>query len=253
MTTPPPIILYVHGGPESPWSDDWSYRWNPEAILAEGYSMVLTNFHGSDSFGDAFTKSIRQNWYVDPFNDVLDGLKWMIERGYGDPNRVGAMGASYGGTFMNWLNGHNEPLITSWTGSNGTVYPNVTVKVIITHDGIFDLRSFAYDTDETFFPAREFDGYPENETIRQYYERDNPANWSGNWKTPTLVIQGGCDFRIFTNHGLSVFQTLKMLGVDSQIIYFPTQSHWVYNTQESVIWHNTVLAWLASYLKSDEE
>lgn len=226
-----PLILYVHGGPESPWDDSWSYRWNPQILVEQGYCVLATNFHGSGSFGEEFQKSIRQHWFDIPVDDTMSAWKYVHETySYVDKEKTCAMGASYGGTHVNWLMGHTD---------------NITCFIV--HDGIFDLTSFGLDTDELFFVIREMGG-PVWEQF-EMYERWNPARSAKNFSKPALVIHGGKDFRIHEYHGIALFQSLQLRGVPSRFIYFPTQSHWVWQPQESVVWHTEVVAWLDKYLK----
>lgn len=228
-----PLILYIHGGPESPWDDAWSYRWNPQILVEQGYCVLATNFHGSGSFGEAFQKSIRQHWFDLPVDDTMSAWKYVHETySFIDKEKTCAMGASYGGTHVNWLMGHTD---------------NITCFIV--HDGIFDLTSFGLDTDELFFVIREMGG-PIWEQF-DMYEQWNPARSAKNFSKPTLVIHGGQDFRIHEYHGIALFQSLQLRGVPSRLIYFPTQSHWVWQPQESVVWHTEVVAWLDKYLKEN--
>eukprot|EP00768_Dysnectes_brevis_P002690 gnl/Dysnectes_brevis/1982_a2281_2822.p1 GENE.gnl/Dysnectes_brevis/1982_a2281_2822~~gnl/Dysnectes_brevis/1982_a2281_2822.p1 ORF type:complete len:711 (+),score=277.00 gnl/Dysnectes_brevis/1982_a2281_2822:78-2210(+) len=243
VTKDVPVICYVHGGPESPWDDGWSYRWNYEVMAAQGYALVATNFHGSSSFGLEFSKSIRENWFNadnGPYYDVhaalvhvLDTYSWL------DASNVGAMGASYGGTFINWLNGHP--------------FPDVDVKTLICHDGIFDLLQFGLDTDELYFPTLEMGCSPLDswDQVQATWERWNPARSAGSFSTPMMVIHGGQDYRILKSHGVAAYQTCKWMGLDTEYVFFETQSHWVWQPQESIFWHDNVFEWLAKYLKDE--
>ncbi|GIQ87735.1 hypothetical protein KIPB_009835, partial [Kipferlia bialata] len=140
-----PLILYVHGGPESPWEDAWSYRWNPQTLVSTvgvNAALIATNFHGSDSFGEEFTKSIRNHWFDIPYDDVLIAMQDTLDTyDYIDEERIGSIGASYGGTFQYWV-----------AGQSASDERLKNLKCIVSHDGIFDLVSFAIDTDEMFFP-----------------------------------------------------------------------------------------------------
>ena len=236
-SNPPPLILYIHGGPESPWYDGWSFRWNPQVWVSEGYSLVLTNFHGSDSFGKAFTEEILGDWFGEMYEDIKDGMNWMLEKKYGDPNRIATAGASFGCNTIYWILGHND----------------VNSIVNVCHDGVFDTRMSATDTEELFFPIREFGGKVYDPETRAKYDEKNPSLYVSEWNTPTLVIHGGQDFRIPETHGLAAFQALRRRGVEAKFLYFPTQSHWVYSPRESVVWHNTVMEWLADHLKNVTE
>lgn len=231
-----PLILYVHGGPESPWANSWSYRWNPQIIAARGYGVLATNFHGSSSFGEAFQKSVRGNWYSYPLEDVMDAWSNIYthkDKAYLSKEKVCAMGASFGATFMNYMNSHVN---------------NVTCYV--THDGVFDTMCNALETDELFFPVRELGGFLLDEKVdnQPLYEKWNPARFVENMSAPMLVIHGQKDYRIQVYHGISLFQALRLRGIETKLVYFPTQSHWVWQPQESLFWHAQVFDWLDNYL-----
>ncbi|KAE8301352.1 Alanyl dipeptidyl peptidase [Giardia duodenalis] len=231
-----PLILYVHGGPESPWANSWSYRWNPQLIAARGYGVLATNFHGSSSFGEVFQKSVRGNWYSYPLEDIMDAwsnIYTHADKAYLSREKVCAMGASFGATFMNYMNSHVN---------------NVTCYV--THDGVFDTMCNALETDELFFPVRELGGFLLDEQVdnQQLYEKWNPARFVENMSAPMLVIHGQKDYRIQVYHGISLFQALRLRGIKTKLVYFPTQSHWVWQPQESLFWHTQVFDWLDTYL-----
>lgn len=228
-----PLILYIHGGPESPWSTAWSFRWNPQIIAGQGYAVVATNYHGSSSFGLKFSQAIRGEWFSHPVDDVFAAWHHVLQQyPYIDPARVGAMGASFGATFINWLNGHTR---------------NITC--FITHDGVFDVYRNALETDELFFPLNEFGGSILVEEDFEKYTRWNPMLHAKNFRTPMLVIHGAHDYRISEYHGLALFNALQVRGVPSELLLFPTQNHWVYKPQESVFWMSKQLEWLERWLK----
>jgi dipeptidyl aminopeptidase/acylaminoacyl peptidase len=232
VTSVPPIA-YLHGGPESPWTDAWSYRWNPALMASQGYALWACNFHGSGSFGLEFKKSIREDWGGKPISDqintfdaVLDMYPWL------DRDRQTAMGASYGGYSISMHQGTTDRF-----------------KALVYHDGIYDLANFASSTDELFFPIREQGGLPwESPELKELYDRSSPMTYVSNWKTPELVITGLHDFRISTEaHAIATFNMLQYKGIDSKLIMFPRASHWVLNPADSIHWHDEVLAWLAKY------
>lgn len=231
-----PLILYVHGGPESPWANSWSYRWNPQIIAARGYGVLATNFHGSSGFGEVFQKSVRGNWYSYPFEDVMDAWSNIYthkDKAYLSKEKVCAMGASFGATFMNYMNSHVN---------------NITCYV--THDGVFDTMCNALETDELFFPVRELGGFLLDEQMdnQPLYDKWNPARFVENMSAPMLVIHGQKDYRIQVYHGIALFQALRLRGIETKLVYFPTQSHWVWQPQESLFWHAQVFDWLDNYL-----
>eukprot|EP00727_Mastigamoeba_balamuthi_P003941 m51a1_g13544 putative peptidase s9 (265) ;mRNA; f:44-838 len=190
-----PMVLYIHGGPESTWTDSWNYRWNAQAVAAQGYVVVAPNYHGSKSFGANFTRSILLDWGGKPFEDhMLAVERFASENSWVDRNRVGAMGASFGGFMVNWINGHT----------------NGTFKCLISHDGAFDMVDKYYSTDELFFSEMEFGGPAYEENALKLYRKWSPAEYASRFNTPELIFQGGKDFRIPDNNGIGAFTLLQV-------------------------------------------
>ncbi len=232
---PMPVVLYVHGGPQGSFNDGWSSRWNPRVVASQGYAVVSVDFHGSTGYGQAFTDSINRDWGGKPLEDLQLGLAAALELDSQiDGSRACAMGASYGGYMMNWIAGN---------------WPD-RFDCLVQHDGLFDMRSFYYTTEELWFPRWDFGGsYAENSEL---YERWNPVNYVENWKTPMLVIAGEKDFRVPYTQGLASFTALQERGIPSQLLVFPDENHWVLGAKNSLQWHDTVFAWLDRWLKPDE-
>ena len=230
-----PAILYVHGGPQGSFNDGWSSRWNPRVVASQGYAVISVDFHGSTGYGQAFTDSINGDWGGKPLEDLKLGLAAALARDEQiDGSRACAMGASYGGYMMNWIAGN---------------WPD-RFDCLVQHDGLFDMRSFYYTTEELWFPKWDFGGsYAENP---ESYERWNPVNYVENWKTPMLVVAGEKDFRVPYTQGLASFTALQEQGVPAQLLVFPEENHWVLGAKNSLQWHNTVFAWLDRWLKPDE-
>lgn len=233
---PLPAILYVHGGPQGSFNDGWSSRWNPRIVASQGYAVISVDFHGSTGYGQDFTDSINRDWGGKPLEDLQLGLAAALER---DPqidgSRACAMGASYGGYMVNWIAG-------KWPDR---------FKCFVQHDGLFDMRSFYYSTEELWFPRWDFGGsYAE---ASEEYEKWNPVNHVDNWQTPMLVITGQKDFRVPYSQGLQSFTALQERGIPSQLLVFPEENHWVLGAKNSLQWHNTVFAWLDRWLKSDDD
>ncbi len=229
-----PAILYVHGGPQGSFNDGWSTRWNPAVLASQGYAVVSVDFHGSTGYGQAFTDSINRDWGGKPLEDLQKGLAAAIAL---DPQidgqRACAMGASYGGYMMNWIAG-------KWPDR---------FACLVQHDGLFDMRSFYYATEELWFPRWDFGGsYTENAAE---YEKWNPVNHVANWRTPMLVIAGEKDFRVPYTQGLQSFTALQEQGVPAELLVFPDENHWVLKPANSLQWHNTVFSWLDRWLKTD--
>ncbi len=228
-----PAILYVHGGPQGSFNDSWSNRWNPRAVASQGYAVISVDFHGSTGYGQAFTDAIRNDWGGKPLEDLQKGLAAALEKdGQIDGSRACAMGASYGGYMMNWIAG-------KWPDR---------FKCLVQHDGVFDARAMAFETEELWFDIWEHGGKTYFEDP-EAYERWNPVNHVANWKTPMLVITGEKDFRIPYTQGLAAFTALQMKGVDSKLLVFPDENHWVLKPKNSLQWHATVFDWLAKHLK----
>ena len=231
-----PAILYVHGGPQGSFNDGWSSRWNPRVVASQGYAVVSVDFHGSTGYGQAFTDSINRDWGGKPLQDLQLGLAAALAQDSQiDGERTCAMGASYGGYMMNWIAGR---------------WPD-RFKCLVQHDGLFDMRSFYYTTEELWFPAWDFGGsYTE---ARDEYERWNPVNYVENWQTPMLVITGEKDFRVPYTQGIASFTALQERDIPSELLVFPDENHWVLKPANSLQWHNTVFAWLDRWLKDDAE
>ena len=222
-----PVAYLIHGGPQGAYGDDFHYRWNPQTYAGMGFAVVAVNFHGSTGYGQAFTDSISGDWGGKPLEDLQKG--WAAALGkysFLDGSRACALGASYGGYMINWIAGHwQQP----W-------------KCLVNHDGVFDTRMMGYSTEELWFSEWENGGTPYAKP--ENYEKFNPANHVAKWKVPMLVIQGGMDFRIPLEQSLGAFTALQRQGIESQLLHFPDENHWVLKPQNSVQWHETVGAWL---------
>ncbi|WP_336985281.1 S9 family peptidase [Altererythrobacter aquiaggeris] len=222
-----PAILYVHGGPQGSFNDGWSSRWNPRVVASQGYAVISIDFHGSTGYGQDFTDSINQDWGGKPLEDLQKGLAAALELDSTiDGDRACAMGASYGGYMMNWIAGN-------WSDR---------FDCLVQHDGLFDMRSFYYTTEELWFPKWDFGGsYSENPEL---YEKWNPVNHVANWQTPMLVITGEKDYRVPYTQGIASFTALQEKQIPSQLLVFPDENHWVLKPKNSLQWHNTVFDWL---------
>ena len=222
-----PVAFLVHGGPQGSFNDSWSYRWNPKAFAAHGYAAVIVDFHGSTGYGQAFTDSINKDWGGKPLEDLKLGLAAAAARdGQVDAGNACALGASYGGYMMNWIAGQ-------WPDG---------FKCLVQHDGVFDARAMAYETEELWFDEWEHGGpYYEHP---QEFEKWNPVNHVGAWKTPMLVVTGEKDFRIPYTQGLAAFTALQRRDIPSKLLVFPDENHWVLKPRNSLQWYGEALAWL---------
>jgi dipeptidyl aminopeptidase/acylaminoacyl peptidase len=221
-----PVKFLIHGGPQGAWGDDWSYRWNPELFAANGYVVIMINFHGSTGYGQKFVDEINGNWGGAPFEDLMKGLDY-AEKNYSfiDKDRECALGASYGGYMINWILGHTNRF-----------------KCLVSHDGMFNTISAWGTTEELWFNEWEFKGTPY--TNREMYDKWSPNNSAKNFKTPTLVVHGQLDYRLDVSEGFQLFTTLQREGVPSKMLYFPDEGHWVLKPQNSQLWYKTVNAWV---------
>jgi len=233
---PIPAILYIHGGPQGSFNDVWSSRWNARAVASQGYAVISVDFHGSAGYGQEFMDAINQDWGGKPLVDLQKGLAAALELDSQiDGTRTCAMGASYGGYMVNWIAGN---------------WPD-RFDCLVQHDGLFDMRSFYYSTEELWFPRWDFGGsYSEQAEV---YERWNPVNHIDKWETPMLVITGEKDFRVPYTQGLQSFTVLQERGIPSQLLVFPDENHWVLGSKNSLQWHDTVFAWLDRWLKAPKE
>jgi dipeptidyl aminopeptidase/acylaminoacyl peptidase len=227
-----PVAFVIHGGPQSSMQNLWTYRWNAQVFAGAGYGVVMIDFHGSPGYGQAFTDSISHDWGGKPLVDLQKGLAAaLVKYPWLDGERVCALGASYGGFMVNWIAGN---------------WPE-RFRCIVNHDGLFDQRMMYYATEELWFPEWEFGGpYYQNP---QGYERFNPADFVANWRTPMLVIHGEQDFRIPYPQGLGTFTALQRRGIESKLLIFPDENHWVLKPANSVLWYHTVVGWLDAHLK----
>jgi dipeptidyl aminopeptidase/acylaminoacyl peptidase len=224
-----PAIEIIHGGPQGMMGDKFHYRWNTQMFAAPGNVVFWINFHGSTGYGQKFTDAISQHWGDLPFEDIIKGTQFVIDNyEYVDANRISAAGASYGGTMINWICGHENPF-----------------KALVSHDGVYDQRSMWGATEELWFPEWELGGLPWDEN--SLYEKWSPARLAGNFKTPTLVIHGELDYRVPYTQGLQMFTALQRQGVPSRLLFFPDEDHWVMKPQNARLWWKTVHEWIAKY------
>jgi dipeptidyl aminopeptidase/acylaminoacyl peptidase len=226
-----PIAFLIHGGPQGSFDNHFHYRWNAEVYAGAGYGVVMIDFHGSTGYGQAFTDSISKDWGGKPLQDLQLGLAAALARyPWLDGDRACALGASYGGFMTNWIAGN---------------WPD-RFRCLVTHDGTFDQRMMYYATEELWFPEWEMGGpYFQSPEL---YEKFNPARFVDRWRTPTLVVHGSLDYRIPITQGLGAFTALQRRGIASEFLNFSEENHWVVKPADSLLWHQTVLSWLARWL-----
>ncbi len=226
-----PTLLLVHGGPQGSFGDGWSWRWNPRVMAAQGYAVVTIDFHGSTGYGQAFTDSINQDWGGKPLEDLklgmaaLPGIDAQV-----DPANACALGGSYGGYMMNWIAGN-------WPDG---------FKCLVVHAGVFDLRAMAFETEELWFDEWDHGGPWWKRTNA---EKWNPVNHVAKWKAPMLIIHGEKDFRIPYSQSLAAFTAAQRQGIESRLLIYPDENHWILKAKNSVQWHRTVFDWVGKFLK----
>ncbi|KAF8530893.1 alpha/beta-hydrolase [Gautieria morchelliformis] len=233
-----PVVFLVHGGPQGAWEDSWSTRWNPNVFAQQGYFVITPNPTGSTSFGQEFTNRISENWGGRPFEDLQKGWKAALKL-YPeiDADRAVAAGASWGGYAMNWINGHPEF--------------DFGFKALVCHDGVFDTRYNGFSTEELFFFNHEFGGEPWSKKGKILSEKWNPSNFIDKFSTPHLLFHGSRDYRLPETESLGCFNALQQRGVDSRLVVFPDENHWVLKPENSLKWHDEVFRWFAKYAASD--
>jgi dipeptidyl aminopeptidase/acylaminoacyl peptidase len=229
-----PMVLLAHGGPQTMWTDAWSYRWNPEMFSSPGYVSVMINRRGSTGFGQKFTDEINDDWGGKAYTDLMEGTDYVLSKyPFVDGTRMVAGGGSYGGFMIDWFESHAQGRF----------------KALFSHAGVYDQVSM-YATEELWFPNHEFKGTPW--TNPQSYAKWSPSTYAadfGKYKTPTLVIAGELDFRVPYTQSLEFFSALQRQDVPSKLVLFPDEGHWILKPQNSQFWYATVLDWIATYVK----
>jgi dipeptidyl aminopeptidase/acylaminoacyl peptidase len=229
-----PLIVLIHGGPQGAWNDSWSYRWNPQVFAAAGYVVFSPNPRGSFGYGQKFVDEISGDWGGKVFTDILNGVAYVAAMPYVDREKIGAAGGSYGGYMVNWIEGHNND-------------PRLKFNALVSHAGVYNLTSMYGVTEELWFPEWEFKGMPW--TNPEMYAKWSPHMFVKEFKTPLLVIHGELDYRVPVGEGLQLFTALQRQGVESKLLVYPDEGHWVLKPQNSELWYNTVLEWFDSHLK----
>ncbi|KAK0259106.1 hypothetical protein LTS09_006395 [Friedmanniomyces endolithicus] len=262
-----PVAYLIHGGPQGSWADSWSTRWNPAVFAEQGYIVVAPNVTGSTGYGQKFTDAIRNNWGGDPYHDIVNCFDWVGENmPEADNSRAVALGASYGGYMMNWIQGHDL----------GRKF-----KALVCHDGILTFAGAMLATEELYFPFHDLGGTPwydpgfnaagkeakgnfGSSTLSDW-KRWDPSEHLDKWATPQLVIHNEKDYRLPISEGLAPFNVLQARGIESQFLTFPDESqyrhsmdlgilltvaldHFVLKPENSLVWHKVVLNWINKHV-----
>ena len=232
-----PTLLFCEGGPQTPVSQSWSYRWNFQIMAANGYVIVAPNRRGLPGFGSAWNEAVSGDWtglcmsdYLSAIDDATQNLPFV------DKDRLGAVGASFGGFSVYWLAGHHDKRF----------------KCFIAHDGAFNLESMYTDTEEAWFSNWEYESAYWNKPLpanaRNTYD-NSPHKFVDRWDTPILCIHGEKDYRINYNQGMGAFNAARMRGIPAELLIFPNENHWVLKPQNGVLWQRTFFGWLDRWLK----
>lgn len=231
-----PLAFFIHGGPQGAWTNSWSTRWNPAVFAERGFVVVTVNPTGSTGYGQAFTDAIRKNWGGQPYEDLVLAHDYVLKKyNFIDGDRAVALGASYGGYMINWIQG--MPFGRKF-------------KALVCHDGIFSTMN-QYTSEELYFPEHDFGGPIWSH--REEYEKWSPANHINNWATPQMVIHNDLDFRLPVSEGLAAFNILQSLGIPSKYLTFPDENHWVLNPENSLVWHREIMEFIEHWVGLDKD
>jgi len=224
-----PVLFLIHGGPQGAWGETFSYRWNPQVFATAGFVVVMPNPRGSTGYGTKFTDDINGDWGGRAYEDIMAVADHVEKLPYVDAERMAAAGGSYGGYMVNWLLGHTTRF-----------------KALVSHAGVYDLRSKFGETEELWFPLWEFRGAPWNDP--DLNARLTPSTYVKDFHTPTLVIHGELDFRVPFGQGLQLFTALQMQKVPSKLLVYPDEGHWVSKPQNSVLWYRSFIDWVKEWV-----
>ena len=228
-----PTLLYCQGGPQGALSQFYSFRWNFQLMAAQGYIVIAPNRRGMPGWGVEWNAAISKDWGGQAMDDYLAAIDDISKEKYVDNNRLGCVGASYGGYSVFMLAGiHNNRF-----------------KTFISHCGLFDLKSWYGTTEELWFANWDIGGNYWDKKASKSYNQFSPSNFVQNWNTSIMIIQGGLDFRVPIEQGQQAFQAAQLKGLKSKFVYFPNENHWVTHAQNAIVWQREYFKWLAETLK----
>lgn len=230
-----PTLLYCQGGPQSPLTQFYSFRWNFQLMASQGYIVVAPNRRGMPGHGTKWNEEISKDHGGQAIRDYFSAIDAVSKEKFVDKNRLGCVGASYGGYSVFMMAGiHNNRF-----------------KTFISHDGIFDMRSMYGTTEELWFPDWDWGGPywdKKNTSAQRSYNQQNPINYVTKWNTPIMIVQGGRDYRVPIEQGLQAFQAAQLLGIKSKLVYLPDENHWVLSAQNALVWQHEFYKWLEETL-----
>ena len=225
-----PLLLLIHGGPQSAFFDNFHYRWSAGVFAGAGFVVAMTNPRGSTGYGQHFTNQISGDWGGRCYEDIMRGLDHVLDRyDFIDSERVAAAGGSFGGFMVSWIAGQTDRF-----------------RALVCHDGIFNQESMSYTTDELWFDMWEHGGMPYEYPER--FRRHSPHMYAGSFSTPMLVIQGGRDYRCPVGEGVGLFQALQARGIPSRFLYFDDEGHWVTRPANAQVWYESVIQFVKEHL-----
>lgn len=228
-----PTLLYCQGGPQSPVSSFFSYRWNFQLMAAKGYIVVAPNRRGLPGFGEEWNDQIRSDYGGQAMKDYLSAIDSMSKCSFVNKDKLGAVGASFGGYSVFWLAGNHQNRF----------------KAFISHCGMYNMESWYGTTEEMFF-ANSDNGPYWDEKNKSNYLKSSPHQYVKNWNTPILIIHNELDYRVPLSEGMQAFTAAQLLGIPSKFLYFPDEGHWVVKPQNSILWNRVFFDWLDEYLKN---
>lgn len=229
-----PTLLYCQGGPQSPLTQFYSFRWNFQLMASQGYIVVAPNRRGMPGHGTKWNEQVSKDWGGQVIKDYLSAIDAEAKQPYVDKSRLGCVGASFGGfSVFALMSQHNDRF-----------------KTFISHDGVFDFRSMYGTTDEMFFENWEKGGnyWDKKNAVAQRSFSQSPSNFVEQWKTPIFIIQGGKDYRVPIEQGLQAFQAAQLKGIKSKLLYLPDENHWVLSAQNAIVWQREFFSWLKETL-----
>ena len=229
-----PTLLFCLGGPQGT-TPQYSFRWNFQLMASQGYIVVAPDRRGVFGNGTKWTEGVSKDWGGQAIRDYLSAIDAVSKESYVDKQRLGCVGASYGGFSVFALEALH----------------NGRFKTFISHDGVFDFRSMYGTTDEMWFENFEKGGayYDKNNAIAQRSFTQSPSNFVDKWNTPILIIQGGKDYRVPIEQGQQAFQAAQLKGIKSRFLYFPDENHWILKAQDALVWHHEFYKWLTETLQ----